>query len=95
MCVGLQVLAEYIDFVFGQDAVDLGQYSSPVFVDVNQAVGIAQYGQLELGEVHAAMGRAGIDVLDDSAGDVCSGALPCLNGIAADAWGEEGVGHGL
>ena len=65
LAVGLEVLTEDIDLVFGEDTVDLCKDPCAVFVDMDEAVCIAEHGELQLGEIQAALCRAGIDVLDN------------------------------
>lgn len=46
LAVGLEVLTEDIDLVFGEDTVDLCEDPCTVFVDVDEAMGVAEYREL-------------------------------------------------
>ncbi len=56
--VGLQVLSHNVDVVIGQALVDARQDAGHIIVNVNQAVGIFQRRQYQVGEINTVGGAA-------------------------------------
>ena len=54
----------------GQGPVDLSKDPRNIFMDMNEPMGISLGRQLEIGEVHTAKAGTGIEVLNDSAGNI-------------------------
>jgi len=66
---GLQILAENVGGMHGEDVIDLREHAGNIFVNVDEAMRAFDFWQLHAGKIDAVERAAVADVFDDPLGN--------------------------